>query len=389
MTTANTEEAPVIHDKVIAKHKNGKANLKIKKIRPQRNNLSFSGSLNQTININDLTHQSPGTTDNKTVVKQAIKEKHFYQPGSKPDQKNITPEIIYASADSVNNTVKDIFPVTIKSYKSTEQLINTSLGLIINNLPDNLSLQKIKKPGWLWGLTFQAGRSGVTDGHLNSLFESRELANISGGNTANVGFTPGGIIHSRPSKLKAGPGFSLGMFAKKALTRRMTISVGLNYTLYSTTHKVGKKVDSARIVRQSNADQKSIEEYFLLGNNESYNNKYHFFELPVLIETPLTRNPKIPLHWNLGFSLSRLITSNALHFNGSARIYYKDNNLFNRSQLNIITGLPIRFIAGKKYAFQAGPQFQYEISNLIDKQRVGAKHFFFAGLKADFLIRKN
>lgn len=303
--------------------------------------------------------------------------------------------------DSSYNIIIKKEPVSAPVHPSTAPAypINTSMALGHPRFAVNAPAKKQQKSSkWEWGLTLHGGQSGITNGNFTRLFVSERVADVNnfsfqGNSFPNFASSgnpfPNSSANTPPSALKPGFGFTAGVFVKKQLTRRTSISAGLQYTRFSTSHKVGKRItDTLIILRNSTSDQKTIEEHFRLGNTDSYINKYHFIGLPVLFETRLTGNRFVPVYWDIGFSFSRLVSSNALHFNGNSRIYYNDNSLFNRNQFSFLTGLPVRILSGDKFSLKAGPLFQYGISKMIDKERSGSKHILFTGLKADITLFK-
>jgi len=299
--------------------------------------------------------------------------------------------------DSSGNMIKikEPIPARVNTLIAPANPVNTSLALrnlwVAVNAP---ARKQQKRSGWEWGFSIQAGQSDVTNGKFTSLFAREAVADVNNSfATGNQSVNPS-TTYISPSALKPGPGYSAGVLVKKQLTRRTSISAGLQYTRFTTSQKVGKRVtDTLIILRNSTADQKAIEEFFRLGNtdsfmNHSYINKYHFIGLPVVFETKLTDNRFVPVYWDFGVSFSRLVSSNALHYDGNSKIYYKDNGLFNQNQLSIHTGLPVRIVSGNQFSFKAGPVVQYGISDMIKQEQRGSKHFLYVGLKADITFYK-
>lgn len=103
------------------------------------------------------------------------------------------------------------------------------------------------------------------------------------------------------------------------------------------------------------------------GNTSSYTNKYHYLELPVIFHAQLNRKPRFPFCLNGGVSLSRLIGSNALHFDNSAQLYFNDNSLLNKTGFTLLTGMSMRFLTKSPFQIEAGPQIQYGLNKLFKK----------------------
>lgn len=340
-----------------------------------------------SIHANPTGKPETGNLKGAVIVKSAVNIRHLQKSESFSSASSA-----HKPNDSSGNMMitKEPVPSRVNSSISSSYPVNTSRALQNLGVAVNAPVQKKqKRSGWEWGLSVRGGRSGITNGNFTSLFARESVADMFSSPTfSNQSVSPSATT-TLPSALKPGFGFSTGVLVSKQLTRRTSLSAGLQYTRFSTSHKVGKQVtDSLVILRSGNsADQKSIEEYFRVGNTDSYVNKYHFIELPLLFETRLTGNRFVPVYWDIGLFFSRLITSNALHFNGNARIYYKNNSLFDRNQFSFITGVPVRILSEDRFSLKAGPLFQYNMSNLINR-RGSSRHLLFIGVKADITLFK-
>jgi hypothetical protein len=271
--------------------------------------------------------------------------------------------------------------------------INTSEGVdSTRSFAGSVIINRHKKRVLQWGVAFQGNRSGISNGNFSGLFSHAAVADVNNSfSQGNSAVSPGpSMIYIPPSALRPGLGFSAGGYVKKHLGVRTSVSAGLQYSRASTSHKVGTRIDSSFVLRQVNSPEpKNIEEFYKPGSSNSYNNKYHFLTIPVTLQTKLTPKRSIPVYWDLGFSVSRLIATNALHFDGNARIYYRDISLFNRTQFNIQTGFPVGLVSKDRFNLKAGPHFEYGATNLIKKERSAGKHFLYIGLKASIDIFNN
>jgi hypothetical protein len=128
--------------------------------------------------------------------------------------------------------------------------------------------------------------------------------------------------------------------------------------------------------------------YYVSGTSNTYFNHYHFFELPVLMNFQLNNNKKMPLTWQAGLSFSYLINTNALQFDPSSGTYYKDNSLYNKTQINLLTGFTIGFYR-KKSLMKIGPEIQYGATNLLHGYTNNSQHIFYGGLKLSLVPWKN
>ena len=73
--------------------------------------------------------------------------------------------------------------------------------------------------------------------------------------------------------------------------------------------------------------------------NSAIINNFKFIELPVQLKVRLGKGNTFPVFWTGGITLSQLINSNALQFDPYTATYYKNNSLFNKTQIGLNTGL--------------------------------------------------
>jgi hypothetical protein len=100
--------------------------------------------------------------------------------------------------------------------------------------------------------------------------------------------------------------------------------------------------------------------------------------LPVSYQYQLLKN--IPLQINTGISISQLVSSNALHYNSSSNIYYKDNSRLNKTQLAFFTGLTYKLWKQKGFFLGVGPQLNYNLTPLQKNSNSKKQHLFSMGL---------
>jgi hypothetical protein len=82
-----------------------------------------------------------------------------------------------------------------------------------------------------------------------------------------------------------------------------------------------------------------------------------------------------------------LISTNALQFN-PAGYYYKNNSLFNKTQLGLNTGLFVTLFSKQKNPLSIGPFFYYDVTHISSQGLYNKKHFVFTGLQAEILFGK-
>ena len=278
----------------------------------------------------------------------------------------------------------------INSYDSADNIKKiTAVGVKVAP-KDSISEAKKAPPEkhktsiWKFEIT---GGAGVSDIH-QSLFKQAN-------NTGPYYFTPitgvsGGAPAPVPvsSEINTGFSFIAGLTVDRYLSKRVSISAGLNYHYYSTHIQTGYAVDSPVAVFNSYsslAPTYLVNGFYQNGAVHNYTNQYHFIELPVLVNFRLNKNDKLPVYWEAGLSLSYLISTNALFFDPNGNLYYQNKELFNKTQLSgvtsILIGIPVH-----KNELQLGPQLQYGFTGLLKSGAVSSQHLFYGGLKISYVL---
>ena len=328
--------------------------------------LKTKGKLNMTvIHISDesIVKESPNKKISDTSQK-IIDNGSLSSNIKNPEQEKILP-VEESKTDTTtilkDETAVDHFTDSIKNIpeKKNENAIDT---------PHNKTIPP-KKHLWNWGFTFSAGRSGMANNLLSSLFGSSQDKSLS----SNFSVTPSPVNPvpiPAASLIKSSIAFIVGISVERKINK-LTFITGLNYKLFSTTSTTG--TDSANYFRATS-------------NVNTYHNYYNYLELPVGIKFQIAHLKKIKLIWSIGSSIAQLIGSNALQFN-STGLYYHDNSLFNKTQFGFNTALDVNLFSNQNREFLVGPYFNYGISK-IASQGYNQHHFSFIGLHAQIIFRK-
>ncbi len=252
-----------------------------------------------------------------------------------------------------------------------------------------------KKDGaskWQFGVQAEGGYSGVTEDGLFGFLKSGNspVADLASPNFSNsVAMAP---QFPRPvnkaSSLTMGPAYSIGGFAQRTLSKRLSLSVGLQYTYLSARQVVGSKINNNRTVNRAPSTSQLVSSYYDANNTQDYTNRYHFIELPVTLHTQLNKGKRLPITWDAGFSVSKLLNTNALHYDGLGGVYYKDNALFNKVQWVASTGFNVQLFSKSNHPLSVGPVMRYNISPLLQKDYSTGQHLWSVGLRASVLLKK-
>ncbi len=188
------------------------------------------------------------------------------------------------------------------------------------------------------------------------------------------------------SEVSAGFSFGAGVFVNRDLSKRFSVSGGLGYRYYSTKIKTGTYVGNTNLLSLSGGFS-SVNSFYTNGNTNAYTNQYHFIELPVTLNFQLNKSKQRPVIWEAGLSLSYLLSTNALYYDPSHNVYFENDDLMNRTQLNGITAIMVGFPLGKS-TLQLGPELQYGFTGLLKNSSGNPGHLIYYGLKISFIPGK-
>jgi hypothetical protein len=278
------------------------------------------------------------------------------------DKKDISENIIH-----VDSFVKNIESLPSNSLSNEIQLKN--------KIPENNSSSKNitahkKVYKWKFGLLFSGGISEVADNFLQFDADKNYSTDITL-NGPGTG-SNGSVVY--PSKMRRSGAFIIGLYAEKNISKNKIITAGLSYKMFSTTSTVGEKNDS-------------LQRYSLSNPANDYHSYYHFIELPVSLKIQLSAK-KIPLFLDIGISLSKMISSNALQVNTNPVAYYNNNSLFNKSQIGFNTGFSALLFSNKKTPVLIGPYIYYGATKAAKEGLYKNQHFTFLGLRSQILFKK-
>ncbi len=359
------------HSLVTINKKNKIRTKTINKIESKKNKeLNFSSNINKEKNnnreiiINKNKTSASKISSNKNEKNNDVLNDNIESVNKKETSINQSNN----STDSVKDKIEKIDSIKNKNAIAANEKVITKDSSI--NKAVAKKDKKTKQNSLIkFGITAGAGFSGIN----SSLFKSALVAYPALNNTTPVTGNSASAIHN-------GFSFNAGFFMQKNLSKRVSLSVGINYHYYSTTIKTGKYLDSSSFVYVPNANATSVNGYYANGNANTYTNHYHTIEIPLLINFQLNKNKNLPINWEAGITGLHLINTNALQFDNATGIYYKNNNLFNKTQASAATALTIGFPFNGNI-LHIGPQLQYSFTNLQNKNTGNYQHLFFTGIK--------
>ena len=284
----------------------------------------------------------------------------------------------YALGEINNSNDKFLSPSSIIAVKNTKTY--TKDPSLSNKKP---SPEKSNK--WSWGLSGSAGVSAVNEGNFLD-FTNAQVEDVSQVPT----FFPAVARPSyKPSTITPGFTYSGGAFVKRELNKRFSLSLGVNYLQINTRNKVGNEINGSQVVNNGSSGYLFVYNFFRVDQDNSYDyrNKYHFIEVPVELHTRINSSKKLPIHVNTGVSVSQLLKSNSLHFDGTTGVYYRNDKLLNQTQFAVKTGLSVGVLNKTTRPIWIGPSARYNVSKILQKDVSARKNFMSFGIDVKMFIK--
>lgn len=291
-----------------------------------------------------------------------------------------------------------------------------------------------KKPTlWHWGVTADAGYSRIAESKLFQLkgllgkdkyyaedLSARSSATpITTNNTSNFTSNASSQLvnwsaYTAPPKkaapIQADKSFSLGVFVQRTVSPRLKLSLGLEYSYISVHTQVGQKVvapNNPIVVNMGTSQAALVNEYYKypgsdtaqaisaaaysqgLTFSQKYTYRFHYLEIPLTVNWQINKGRRLPpFQLEGGFSVARLLSVNALHYEGIKGVYYKDNDLFNKTQFNFVTGLSVGLLQRSKHPLWIGPTLRYALNGLVNKEVSTGQYAWSTGISIKVLLGK-
>lgn len=339
------------------------------------------------------------------------------------------------NAETPQNDLAATIPATVKEGDgniATDKTIADSLNKKIfiltvpntftnNNTAPVLPIQRKRSSPWHWGIETNAGLSRIAQYKLfqlkGLLGQEQYKAEDVSGTRGQTNVSPPGSYYNvlgnnavavqNAAPIQPDFSFSASLFAEWSASKRFRLSVGLQYVYLSMHTDVGPKVKSPTLVNQSTSSAKIVSEYYKvagtydsvspIGFNASgyrnepvtrlYRYRFQFIELPVMMHWQINKGLKLPpIMLNGGLSLSQMISVDALHYEGTKGIYYKDDDLFNKTQFNFITGISVGLLQHTKHPVWIGPDLRYALSPLVKKEVSKGQYLWSTGITVKVLL---
>lgn len=321
--------------------------------------------------------------------------------GVLPDAPEIKSAKEQASGGSFRNDVSSVVPQKDMGTQQSNPIVTReksatgrSLSLKISSYPvgaitpsplifaQNEKKSQAKKLNkWSYGLSAFAGMSAVNEGHFLN-FNNAQVEDVS----LVPSFAPRPSY--KASSIEPGIAYSGGLFVKRELNRKFSLSLGVNYLQLNTRSKVGDREYGSQVVNAGASGYQFVYNYFRVERDKpsEYHNRYHFIEVPVELHTRLNKSEKTPVQLTTGVAVSQLLKSNSLHFDGTTGVYYKDDRLLNQTQIAAKTSVSIGILNKTTRPLWIGPSAKYNISKILKKDVSARTNFMSIGVDVKMFI---
>jgi hypothetical protein len=333
--------------------------------------------------------EQPGTETNDK--RDAVSE-NDHLPLAKNNDKQ--PDAI---EDRKSETKKSNDDVASNKVKAEDAAVNEEKTAVVKKKTEEDKVSKIaankkdnkkNKSGssWKWGVNATAGMSGINDGGVFDLNKAA-VEDLASSRAPSAMMPWPGIIY-KPAVIKEGFAYSVGLFAERKVSKRISLSAGISYSQFNTSIDIGNRVDSVRIVNTGANGYANVDRFYTPDVTRKYNMRYHFIDFPVQMHWRMNKGEKLPITLNVGVVASKLISTNALHFDGTSGVYYKNDDFFKKVHAGVTTGVSFTFFNKTKLPVSIGPSFRYQVSNMLHSDVSGdSKHLLSAGINVKLFLK--
>ncbi len=269
------------------------------------------------------------------------------------------------------------------------------VDIVKTTATDSISIPVVQKPTvnlkkkWQFGFSFEIGASDLS----KSLIRGAGAEEKSAAALFQSPVTGGVVSIPKAAEERTGPAFSVKAFMQKNIKRRLDLQAGINYSYFSTVINVGNRVDATRVLNYVVQDVRVVSGFYnstaASSVKNDYTNRYYLAGLYGQLNWRITNwKKKAAIYWNNGLSINQLFTSNALIFDQTGSVYYKDFHVYQKQMAGISSALSFRFYNTNKLSITTGPFMQYYLTPYLKEAGPANKHFRTYGINMQVLFKK-
>lgn len=192
-----------------------------------------------------------------------------------------------------------------------------------------------------------------------------------------------GQVYSPRSDIKPGPSARIGVLAEFPVSKRSSISTGLQYQYQSNNIRIGYYKDTSIVFNNYASQMVSVRAVYQGSQQKTFTNRYHYLQVPFNFHWQMNTSKKLPIMLNTGLTAGYLLSSNGLVYDSlQGGIYYHDKNAFNHFQLSFSTGVSFRFNNKGAFQWNVGPEFNMGLRRLVKGEYDKKQYPIFLGINA-------
>lgn len=305
-------------------------------------------------------------------------------------------------ADQVKGEVSDVNEQSVSIVqndlkKTVENVKPDTLTVVIPdptvNEAEKLPKVPKQKSKWRFGIELKPGLSNTYEGNLFAAKDREQLYATPNTGVGTIGsggsfgpLAPPVLVTSPSPAVSAG----IDVIATREVSKKLSMTFGMGYQYIASSIKVGQKINGSRQVTNDMSSGVLVNSYYTAaytGNgDQSYINQFHFATAKAGLSWQVVNSKKFSLSWDNSVSFNYLFHTTALLFDPNYRSYYRDPEVFRKSQLFFTTGFSIPLISHRKYSLSLSPFASYGLTPVYNTTSGTNAHYFNGGLGLKFLF---
>jgi hypothetical protein len=233
-----------------------------------------------------------------------------------------------------------------------------------------------------FGISVYGGRSNTVD----NLFNQRQSKNIQSTNSIGPGITAAAVHPVQP--FTPSYNFSIGGFVQKNITKKLSVSTGVNYMHFTTKAQTTDITSSVTLAVPGLTSTEFINSYYRPGSNQLQVNKYKFIGASLALHQNIINSKRIPVYADAGVSLMRILSAKTLIYDNNSNAYYSKNDWLQKTQATMQLGVSMHIKLNDRNYLFFGPEVQYGFTNMLKNINYTPQHLVSYGLHGGWMIGK-
>jgi hypothetical protein len=266
-------------------------------------------------------------------------------------------------------------------------------------VPVDVPVKKAGSKKIKWSVDLAAGGSGpvsrpflVGNNHADLAYDNVSYMPTQGGGLWQPVSPPAnafGPVYSPRSDIRPGLAYRVGVLAEFPLSDRVSFSTGLQYQYLSNNIRIGSYVNTQLIFNNFASQTVRANGVYQGTQMKTFTNRYHYVQVPLLLNWQMNKSKKLPVILNTGFSAGYLVATNALTYDTlQGGTYYHDKNAFKRFQFSFTTGVSFRFGNNRALQWSIGPEASMGLRKTVKTEYDTRQYPVYIGVQGRIYLPK-